>query len=68
MVVLSTGMKPDTSKIDKSLLDRNGFFRTDIDTGQYGCGVCTRPKDVASTVQESTGAAMKAIINIRRSK
>lgn len=68
MVVLSTGMKPDTSKIDKSLLDRNGFFRTDKDTGQYGCGVCTRPKDVASTVQESTGAAMKAIINIKRSK
>lgn len=68
LVVLSTGMKPDTSKIDKSLLDRNGFFRTDTDTGQYGCGVCTRPKDVASSVQESTGAAMKAIINIKRSK
>ncbi len=71
LVVLATGMKPNTADnphIDKKLLDRNGFFKTNLDKGIYGCGVCTRPKDVAGVVQESTGTAIKAIHTIRRAK
>ncbi len=71
LVVLATGMKPRTQKIaefNPELLDRCGFVRTDIKDGIIGCGVCTRPKDVAGVVQESTGAAMKAIHIIKRSK
>lgn len=68
LVVLAVGMKPNTHKLKMlmpEVLDRNGFVRTDIETGIIGCGVCTRPKDVASSVQESTGAVMRAIHNIK---
>lgn len=68
MVVLATGMQPTTAKIpqiDESLLDRNGFIKSDLDNGIIGCGVCTRPKDVAGVVQEATAAAMKAIHTIK---
>ena len=64
LVVLATGMQPNTAKNgfpDKSILDDNGFIRTDIEKKIIGCGVGTGPKDVASVVQASTGAAMKAI-------
>lgn len=67
MVVLATGMQPTNNEIealDKSLLDRNGFFREDIDTGIFGCGVATGPKDVAAAVQDATGAAIKALHTI----
>ncbi len=68
LVVLAVGMQPDTQKLKllmPEVLDKNGFVRTDIDTGIIACGVCTRPKDVASTVQESTGAVMRAIHYIK---
>ncbi len=64
LVVLATGMQPTTSKNGfpvQPLLDENGFVRTDVDKSIIGCGVCTGPKEVSSVVQESTGAAMKAI-------
>ncbi len=67
LVVLALGMQPNTQKLKLLMpnsLDKNGFVRTDEQTGIIGCGVCTRPKDVASTVQEATGAAMKAIHQI----
>lgn len=67
MVVLATGMKPATDGIDKSILDENGFIKNDV-SDIIGCGVCTRPKDVAGSVQESTGAAVQAIHIIRESK
>jgi len=67
MVVLATGMKPNTELIKKfnpDILDKNGFVKTDAINGISGCGVCTRPKDVAGVVQEATGTAMRAIHTI----
>jgi quinone-modifying oxidoreductase subunit QmoA len=67
LVVLATGMKPSTHNlpIDKSLIDENGFLKLN-GNGMTGCGVITKPKDVASTVQEATGSVLKAIQTIRR--
>ena len=70
LVVLATGMKPATQNlpIDKSEIDANGFlhFNGNGTKGQAGCGVITEPKDVALTVQESTGSVLKAIQKIKR--
>ena len=62
MVVLATGMEPTVKNlpIDKSLIDENGFFKSN-GSGMIGCGVSTKPKDVASVVQEATGSVLKAI-------
>jgi quinone-modifying oxidoreductase subunit QmoA len=74
MVVLATGMEPVAKNlpIDNSLVDVNGFIDSDygdsagLSDGQVGCGVITKPKDVASVVQEATGSVLKAIQIIKR--
>lgn len=71
LVVLATGMQPETyydGKVIKGYLDENGFFRSDISDWLIACGCCVAPKDVASTVQEATGAVMKALIKIKEAK
>lgn len=71
MVVLATGMEPDSEtakKLAPELLDSNGFVKANLEYGTFGCGVCVRPKDVASSVQEATGAAIKAIHTIKGNK
>lgn len=67
LVVLATGMKPATENIpiDKSLLDDDGFLKSN-GNGTIGCGVITKPRDVASTVREATGAVIRAIQTIGR--
>lgn len=67
LVVLATGMEPTVNDlpIDKSLIDENHFLKTN-GNGMIGCGVCTNPKDVATSVQEATGSVLKAIQTIRR--
>ncbi len=71
MAVLATGMQPtlalNGALLDKSTMDENGFIRTDLSDSIIGCGTATGPKDVASCVQEATGAALKAIQIIKRS-
>lgn len=68
LVVLATGMQP-SAKTNflpiNGIIDENGFVRSNLNNGIYGCGVCVSPKDVASVVQEATGAAMKAIIKVK---
>ena len=66
MVVLATGMEPTTkySSVVKSMIDHNGFFKSN-GNGIIGCGVSTKPKDVASVVQEATGSVLKAIQKIK---
>ncbi len=66
LVVLATGMKPTVRELplDASAVDGNGFLISD-GTGIIGCGVNTKPKDVASVVQEATGAVLKAIQSIK---
>ncbi len=68
LVVLATGMQPTANSKSlplEGILDDNGFVRSDLNNGIFGCGVCVSPKDVASVVQEATGAAMKAIIKVK---
>lgn len=63
LVVLATGMKPATGSIpfEKSTFDENGFLKVN---GTLGCGVVTKPKDVAATVREATGSVLKVIQNM----
>jgi len=63
MAVLATGMVPSTAnqKIPGLELgcDEDGFI---LDTpGIYGTGCVKRPLDVATSVQDATGAALRAI-------
>lgn len=65
LVVLATGMVPSTAE-DKVPIrmayDEMGFLLSKGGTpGVVGAGCVTSPMDVASCVQEATGAALKAI-------
>jgi len=70
MVVLATGMVPNNIDIDSSPevpIDEYGFLINDPEkTGIYGAGCVRRPTDVASSVQDATAAALKAIQSIAR--
>ncbi len=69
MAVLATGMVPNTA--DGALpvdipLDEFGFIVPGGGNGIFGAGVANRPVDVATSVQDATGAALKAITAGRR--
>ncbi len=66
LVVLATGMEPTAKNlpVDKALIDASGFFKSNCN-GMISCGVNTKPKDVASVVQEATGSVLKAIQKIK---
>jgi quinone-modifying oxidoreductase subunit QmoA len=63
MVVLATGMVPSTARckipIAAAAYDEDGFFLDG--PGICGAGCVKRPLDVASSVQDATAAALKAI-------
>ena len=64
LAVLATGMVPNTADDPPPLdtpLDEFGFIAPDTGTGAIGAGVANRPYDVATSVQDATGAALKAI-------
>ncbi len=65
LVVLATGMTPSTStdKIPAEVAyDENGFIlSTQAKPGITGAGCVKKPIDVASSVQDATAAALKAI-------
>lgn len=64
MAVLATGMVPNNVDAPPPLgseLDEWGFFSPANDNGVIGAGVTCRPIDVSSSVQEATGAALRAI-------
>ena len=64
MAVLATGMVPNTADnpppVDM-LLDEFGFIVPDSDPGIIGTATAVRPCDVASSIQDATGAAMRAL-------
>lgn len=65
LVVLATGMVPSTA-VEKipagAAYDENGFMLADQPAaGIVGAGCVKRPVDVASSVQDATAAALKAI-------
>ncbi len=71
MVVLATGMQPTTSEeklpVENVMYDDFGFLLSDLqENGIYAAGCAKRPMDVASCVQDATGAALKAIQSIVR--
>jgi len=64
MAVLAVGMVPNTADQApplKTPLDEFGFVVSDGGEGVIGAGTAVRPFDVAATVQDATGAALKAI-------
>jgi len=64
MAVLATGMVPNTVDEAPPLdtkLDDFGFIAPDNDNGVFGAGVAARPFDVSASVQDATGAALKAL-------
>lgn len=64
MAVLAVGMVPNTTEQPPPMgvaLDEFGFVAPDGAGGVVGAGVASRPMDVAATVQDATGAALKAI-------
>ncbi len=71
MVVLATGMEPTTKTEAPPLtteMDEFGFMvQNDDASGIYGVGTNVRPLGVAETLQDATGAAIKAVHMARRS-
>jgi len=70
LVVLATGMVPSTAAERLSMdiaYDEFGFVVSDgSQKGVYAAGCAKRPVDVASSLQDATGAALKAIQCLRR--
>lgn len=70
LVVLATGMVPTTAEERLPLdiaYDEFGFVVSDPShSGIYAAGCAKRPTDVASSLQDATGAALKAIQCARR--
>ncbi len=70
LVVLATGIVPNTlgNKIPVDITcDDFGFMVSDPEKpGVYAAGCAKRPTGVADSVQDATGAALKAIQSIRR--
>ena len=66
MVVLATGIVPTTAetKIPAEITyDNYGFIASEV-PGIYAAGCSKRPADVADSVRDATGAALKAIQSI----
>jgi quinone-modifying oxidoreductase subunit QmoA len=70
LVVLATGMvpnKPAMEGLPEVRYDEYGFMVSDEEkAGIFGAGCVRRPIDVATCVQESTAAALKAIQTVAR--
>jgi len=64
LVVLATGMVPNTADSPPPIetqRDDFGFLQDTGEGGVIGAGVSCRPQDVAATVQDATGRALQAI-------
>jgi len=65
LVVLATGMVPNTADEDLAVVTRkddDGFVLDDPDAGVTVAGVARRPEDVAASVRDATGAAARALV------
>jgi quinone-modifying oxidoreductase subunit QmoA len=70
LAVLAVGMVPNTADEPPPLetaRDDFGFIAPDEKTGIIGAGVAVRPQDVSASLQDATGAALKAVNIGRRS-
>jgi quinone-modifying oxidoreductase subunit QmoA len=70
LCVLATGMVPTVNKVklpDQVKINEHGFVVPgESGNGIYAVGCAKNPADVSKSVQEATGAALKAIQTIRR--
>ena len=68
LLVLATGIVPQTKGLPGAALDEFGFVATPPGkTGFYGAGCAHRPEEVSATVQDATGAALKGLQCVVRS-
>ena len=62
LVVLATGITPNVPDFAKGTTDEDGFIDKNKLAGGFSAGgCCADPKDVASTVRESTGLVINAL-------
>jgi len=64
MAILATGMVPNTVDNAPPLdtkLDEFGFIVTDTEGGVVGAGTTVRPMEVSASIQDATGAALRAL-------
>jgi len=65
LVVLATGITPNVPVLAGISTDQDGFIdKAQLQHGFSAGGCCADPKDVASTVRESTGLAINALDNL----
>jgi quinone-modifying oxidoreductase, subunit QmoA len=67
LVVLATGMVPQTDGLPKNLARDEYGFITNGTPGIYGAGCASRPEDVAWSIRDATGAALKGLQSAIRS-
>jgi quinone-modifying oxidoreductase subunit QmoA len=68
LVVLATGMPPATTGLPGVAYDENGFASGPSGAVPvFAAGCAKKPLDVAATVQDATGVALKAIQAMARS-
>jgi len=69
LLVLATGIVPQTSNLPAGfVLDEFQFLAPrQSRAGFHGAGCATRPEDVSASVQDATGAALKALQAVVRS-
>jgi quinone-modifying oxidoreductase subunit QmoA len=61
MVVLATGMVPQTDGLPLNLVRDQFGFVTNGTPGIFAAGCAKRPEEVSATVRDATGAALKAL-------
>ncbi len=62
LVVLAMGITPNIPDLSGITTDQDGFIdKNQLQNGFSAGGCCTDPKDVASTVRESTGLVINAL-------
>ncbi len=61
LVVLATGIVPQTSGLPLNLARDEFGFVTNGTAGIYGAGCAKRPEEVSATIRDATGAALKAL-------
>ncbi|MGE5327401.1 MAG: heterodisulfide reductase subunit A, partial [Deltaproteobacteria bacterium] len=66
LVVLATGMVPQTDGLPKSLARDEFGFITNGTPGVYATGCAKRPEDVAWSIRDATGAALKGLQSAMR--
>ncbi len=69
LLVLATGIVPQTEGLPPGFaLDQSRFiFNNPEKTGLYGTGCARRPEEVSASIQDATGAALKALQCVTRS-